>query len=686
MSVFIRLARERHDGLWLGSTVVGKPMEPLEKLQFFSQTFENRFIFNLFDVLLCGIIVLVILRAWRAQTKTIPVRNQLLLLLAFSTLGASFATKALLPGAFIFFRYRLPVAPFESVFHMFQAGAWLLLAASAYPSPRRRHSRTPIPGQLFFFFLLLAVPALLFLSGSFGKLTPKPMMFLNVANLILIAFTFVHIYRSPHGGRRYAAGALAMVFVAASLHLVSSLNWEDKTSLIFWNLEQFAWSFSLFTCALAIGETSRNLSDKVFVRLQITFILLASLMLLVITQSEKADYFASIRGRTDQLAEFMRQDVDNLRQQNEPLSAIADREEIPRAIREYDNLPELKIVRISADSQVVTLQIADNGEMSAPNTLVSPSIRLDPEEYFLMRALPLKTTSAGNIAFYGSREFLDQHIRRRIVLIFSLFTATVALSTLMIGLVVQGASAKIRGQARQIEKAQKQLYQSSKLAAVGALAAGVAHEINNPATTILSLSSFWVSQNGGKPVAVDQEDLKEVMTQAQRIARITSSLLEFSRPQILEMKPVPLDRVINLSLRLVDDLLTANRISVEKNLPREMIHVRGDEDSLIRALENLYRNAIDAMPEGGVLSLGVFREDYMSKTIRLEIADTGPGIQKDHIDRVFDPFFTTKEVGKGTGLGLSLVHGIIEEHQGTITIESQLGRGTKFTIVLPTED
>src|SRR6266511_4243716 len=105
-------------------------MEPLEKLELFSRTFENTFIFNLFDVLLCGIIVLVILKAWRGQTKTIPVRNQLLLLLAFSFLGASFATKALFSGAFVFFRYRLPLASFESLFHIFQAVAWLLLALS----------------------------------------------------------------------------------------------------------------------------------------------------------------------------------------------------------------------------------------------------------------------------------------------------------------------------------------------------------------------------------------------------------------------------------------------------------------------------------------------------------------------------------------------------------------------------
>src|SRR6266498_5944247 len=143
-------------------------MESLERLELFSRTFENRFIFNLFDVLLCGIIVLVILRAWRAQTKTIPVRNQLLLLLAFSSLGASFATKALSSGAFIFMRYRLPVASFESVFHMFQAGAWFLLAASAYHSPRLRHSRTPLPGQLFLFVLLSLFLASLLLLGSLG--------------------------------------------------------------------------------------------------------------------------------------------------------------------------------------------------------------------------------------------------------------------------------------------------------------------------------------------------------------------------------------------------------------------------------------------------------------------------------------------------------------------------------------
>src|SRR5512141_68072 len=113
-------------------------MEHLANLELFSRTFENRFIFNLFFVLLCGIIVLVVMRGWRARTKNIPVNNQFLLLLAFSCLGASFASQAIFSGAFVFFRQHLTEREFEFIFHIFQAAAWVLLAASTYDSPRKR--------------------------------------------------------------------------------------------------------------------------------------------------------------------------------------------------------------------------------------------------------------------------------------------------------------------------------------------------------------------------------------------------------------------------------------------------------------------------------------------------------------------------------------------------------------------
>ncbi|HSQ23859.1 MAG TPA: ATP-binding protein [Pyrinomonadaceae bacterium] len=671
----------------LGQQVVriGGQVESLQKLELFTRTFENRFIFNLFDVLLCGIIVLVVLRGWRARTKNIPVSNQSLLLLAFSCLGASFAVQAIYSGAFVFFRQRLTENEFEFIFHVFQAAAWLLLATSTYQSPHTRQ----LTLKTFRNSVGILLPGAFLSTIDFAGLSPTLMAVLDVANLSLITLALIRIYRHPLGGRKFVSGALALIWIAAALHFAASLRWSSETSLLFWNAEQFGWSLSLITCALAMGETSRNLFDKVFVRLQITFILLASAMLLVITQTEKSDYYAGIRARADHLVEFVREHVDYLRQQNQSLADIIAQEDISKSIFGFGNLPELKVVRVVVDRQVATFEVDNQGKVTSRLDTTDanfPGRRFDTEDYFLIRALPLKVMPAGEIAFYGTREFLDEHIRRRIVVIFSLFTAMVALSTLMIGLVVRDASTTIREQGQEIVKTQEQLSQASKLAAIGELAAGVAHEINNPATTILSLSSFWASQNGDKAVAVDHEDLQEVMTQAQRIAKITSSLLEFSRPHVSEVGRVPLDRIIDLSLRMVDDLLSKNGISIEKTLPSHVPLVRGDEDSLVRALENIFRNAIDAMPHGGTLRLNVFSEQNSPNRISIKISDTGVGIEKDHLHRIFDPFFSTKDVGRGTGLGLSIVHGIVREHQGEITVESERGVGTKFIIVLPTEE
>jgi signal transduction histidine kinase len=657
-------------------------VESLQKLELFTRTFENRFIFNLFDLLLCGIIVLVVLRGWRARTKSIPVSNQFLLLLAFSCLGGSFAVQAIYSGAFVFFHQRLPENEFEFIFHVFQAAAWTLLATSTYQSRKGRQAEVRTAAAC------IAILPLVFLWIDFNVLSPRLMGGLDVANIILISLALIRVYRHPLGGKKFVGGALALIWIAAALHFSVSLKWSSDTSLLVWNAEQFAWSLSLIACALAVGETSQNLFDKVFVRLQVTFILLASLMLLVITQTEKSDYFAGIHGRADHLVEFVREHIDYLRQQNQSLSAIIAQEDISKTIFGFGNLPELKVVRVGIGREVATFGVDNQGKVTSRlDTIDSTSgtTRFDTEDYFLIRALPLKVVPPGEIAFYGTREFLDEHIRRRIVIIFSLFTATVALSTLMIGLVVRDASTTIREQGQEIVKTQEELSQASKLAAIGELAAGVAHEINNPATTILSLSSFWASQNGAKAVAVDHEDLQEVMTQAQRIARITGSLLEFSRPHVSELGRVPLDRIIDLGLRMVDDLLSKNGISIEKTLPSHVPLVRGDEDSLVRALENLFRNAIDAMPQGGTLRLNAFSEQDPPSRIRIEISDTGVGIEKDHLNRIFDPFFSTKDVGKGTGLGLSIVHGIVREHQGEITVESERGVGTKFIIVLPTE-
>ncbi|HET8677638.1 MAG TPA: ATP-binding protein, partial [Blastocatellia bacterium] len=343
----------------------------------------------------------------------------------------------------------------------------------------------------------------------------------------------------------------------------------------------------------------------------------------------------------------------------------------------------------NAGSNLATFEINQAGEINRYIQNIEPSMnsvpQLDVREYFLIHAVPLADARPGAVEFYGTRDVIDRHIRKRIIIIFSLFTGMVILSTFMIGLVVRGASATIQKQANEIEKAQQQLMQASKLAAIGQLAAGVAHEVNNPATTILSRASFLVSDTDANLSASGREDLQAIVTQAERIAQITNNLLLFSRPQVRKLKSAAIDRIIENSLRPVLQSLEANRVQVETDVQEGLPYVLADEQALSRGLENLYRNAVDAMPDGGRLRVRAARDYEQPDRLRVEISDTGVGISPEHIARIFDPFFSTKEVGKGTGLGLSIVHGVIKEHRGAITVESHPGRGTTFHITLPVE-
>lgn len=658
-------------------------MEFLQYFGLFSRTVENRFVFALFDLLLCGVAALVVVRTWRARSAAIPAKNQLFLLIALLFLSASFGLQAAIAGALLFYQMRFPTAPMDLLHHSLLAGAWLMLAASARVRVGARQG-THTPAASVMPALLLVTPGLMTAALAMIASTHFTLA-LDALNVFLVASALVLFYLRPLGGRHVGTAAVAILLIATLLHFGSPLVPDEPAWTALWNLEQLAWFLSLFMLALAIGEASRNLFDKVFVRLQIAFILLASLMILAIVQTEKTEYLAGIRARSNQLAEFVRADVDYFQQKGRPLPAVVQQEDfLQRVTLGFGNLPELKIIRVLASRDFATFTIADDGRVHHQEGTVVPAAspeRFDSDAYFLIQALPLKGREPGQVEFYGTREFFDRPVRKRIILIFSLFTGMVGLSTLMIGLVVRAASATIRRQALEIEQGERQLMQASKLAAIGELASGVAHEINNPATTILSRASLLLSEDGADSSDSTQEDLRAIVSQAQRIAQITRGLLLFSRPQGLDFKPVSVGHVIEGSLRSVEELFMVKQIRVQSTLEPGLPDVFADEDSLGRALENMFRNAIDAMPGGGTLHIRGKKEDIR---LRLEIADTGMGIPRENLGRIFDPFFTTKEVGKGTGLGLSIVHSIIKEHRGTIAVESQPGMGTRFTILLPT--
>jgi two-component system, NtrC family, sensor kinase len=225
---------------------------------------------------------------------------------------------------------------------------------------------------------------------------------------------------------------------------------------------------------------------------------------------------------------------------------------------------------------------------------------------------------------------------------------------------------------------EEQLQISEKMASIGLLAAGVAHEVNTPLTGISSFTQMLLE--GAQPDDPSTQVLEKIERQTFRAAKIVNGLLNLARPAQVDSGPCDINAVINDVLSLLDHQLRTGSIQVRKELAGSAPIVQGIEHKLQQVFLNLFLNARDAMPKGGWLTIAT-REEPGGAAI--EVADTGSGIPPDLLSRIYDPFFTTKEIGKGTGLGLSITYGIIQEHGGTIACESHVGQGTRFSIRLP---
>ena len=225
---------------------------------------------------------------------------------------------------------------------------------------------------------------------------------------------------------------------------------------------------------------------------------------------------------------------------------------------------------------------------------------------------------------------------------------------------------------------EEQLQISEKMASIGLLAAGVAHEVNTPLTGISSFTQMLLQ--GAQPDDPKTKVLEKIERQTFRAAKIVNGLLNLARPAQTDAGPVEVNAVINDVLSLLEHQLRNGRIQVRKELSAVGPIVQGIEYKLQQVFLNLFLNARDAMPRGGWLTIATRIE---AEAAIVEIGDTGSGIPADQMSRIYDPFFTTKELGKGTGLGLSITYGIVQEHGGTITCDSALGQGTRFTVTLP---
>ena len=228
------------------------------------------------------------------------------------------------------------------------------------------------------------------------------------------------------------------------------------------------------------------------------------------------------------------------------------------------------------------------------------------------------------------------------------------------------------------ERMEGQMTQTEKLTSLGLLAAGVAHEVNTPLAVISNYIQMLAKQMPeGDP---RQGIIGKIVKQTFRASEIVNNLLNFSRTGAAEFAEVDVNRVVEETLSLVAHPLKTARVQVVKHLGETLPPVHGSSNKLQQVFLNLFLNAKDAMPGGGLLEV---RTAAHNGSVEIEVADTGAGIPREHIHRIFDPFFTTKVNGRGTGLGLSVSYGIIKEHSGKIDVRSTPGKGTSFHLEFP---
>jgi two-component system NtrC family sensor kinase len=239
---------------------------------------------------------------------------------------------------------------------------------------------------------------------------------------------------------------------------------------------------------------------------------------------------------------------------------------------------------------------------------------------------------------------------------------------------------KVRERTDQVTAMQARVAQAERLASLGMLAAGVAHEVNNPLGGILALTALTLEDL--PPDHPDRHNLEVVLRQTERCRDIVKGLLDFSRQSEIAMRKLDVNDVLRETLALIAQQSAFFNVQIERRLADGLPSVTGDRSQLQQVVLNMLMNAAQAMGERGTITITTAPVDA-GRDVEIRITDTGCGIPPEAIDRIFDPFFTTREGGRGTGLGLAIAYGIVTQHRGHIAVQSEVGKGTTFTIRLP---
>jgi len=236
----------------------------------------------------------------------------------------------------------------------------------------------------------------------------------------------------------------------------------------------------------------------------------------------------------------------------------------------------------------------------------------------------------------------------------------------------------------ELQETRAELLQANKMGLVGTLAVGAAHQVNSRLGIVFSRLECLLLEADEHELGRDVlNDLEVIRRHTEQAADVTRRLLTFSRLSGYGKKPLDVNHVVYASLNLVQEEHTRRRITTDARPGPGPLHILGNTNQLEQVLMTIFTNAWDAMPLRGTLQVETGSVPGDPGRVFIRIMDNGVGIPPEHIGRIFDPFFTTKPIGEGTGLGLSVCYGIVKEHAGSITVDSEVGRGTAFTIEFP---
>jgi signal transduction histidine kinase len=662
-------------------------------------TVETQFIFTFFHLLLAGLTLLVLLHHRRATLAEAIRSPHRLLPLGFLLFVLHFALRTVYFGIAVFFRTAFQWTTLESLSHGLRT-CGVLVVVSAYlleletqNKEETRLARWLLRGGLP--VACLALIGMLISSpwlGSGRHADSVVMLTTDLLALFALVLGIRAVRRDETEGQRATLIALAFLGGALFLHSASTFL-PLQTGTVPWNADLHLVSISFFAFAWAAGERSRHLLDRVFVRLNLTFIVLASLIMLITASMEKYQYLLWSQQRSMNLAEFLRGHVLYYADRREGLEQIFQHPEVMRrVVVEFGTLPELREIDVYFEGMRASFRYTEDLEIKEEIGPVKGRNSLAPggelASTFQMIQLPIQggTGRDDRVEFLGTMDYLNASIGKYIVVIYVLFTVTVGLATGVIGIIVTDTDRQLQRQYAELRETQQQLGQTAKLASVGQLAGGMAHEINNPITSILALATYLA--DGKSAEALDPRQLKSlhlIVQQAQRVSKIVGNLLVFARQSHLELSRVDVGELLETAVSLVEYRLKDSPVRLQQEADADLPTILGDAGRLTEVFINLLNNAIDAMPGGGLLTVRACANPEPSGGVRVEVADTGCGISAELLPRIFDPFFTTKEPGRGTGLGLSVSHGIVKDHGGQIWAESSSGNGTRLVVTLPRE-